>query len=206
MGCDIHATFQKYVDGRWVQFGDDDSMYIGRNYFLFSVLADVRNYSEIVPISKPKGFPKDYEGDLIGHWEYDGHSRSWLTLQEILSYDWTKKIHCIDYTNKIKNFNWYMYRNTYDKYNKFSEMDLSYPKENTYIISEEHYKIFKEDIETTKTKFDLDELSKNCMIKFTNSTNYANRINNFFTGVILDMIKESGGDFNSVRMVFCFDN
>lgn len=201
MGCDIHAVFEKYVDGNWVQFGDDDSMCIGRNYFLFSILADVRNYSDIVPISKPKGFPENYDGYLVEHWEYDGHSRSWLTLQEILSYDWTKKIYNVEYTNDFSSLNWFWYDKISNKYAKFTGENKY--KHDAYIVSEEHYKIFKKDLEKLKGNFTLSEKH---VIKYTDSCSYSERVGTFFTGVIPDMIKESGGDFNSVRMVFCFDN
>jgi hypothetical protein len=56
---------------RWVsadkwstdRYGDDswsaDELYGGRNYFLFAVLADVRNGYDIDPIDYPRGIPDD---------------------------------------------------------------------------------------------------------------------------------------------------
>lgn len=202
MGCDIHATFEKYVDGNWIQFGDD-SMYIGRNYLLFSILADVRNYfHDIMPISKPKGFPKDYNGDLLDVWKFDGHSRSWLTLQEILSYDWSKPFNFIEYTNDYRRLDWYFHDKLYNKYATFDGKLSTYV--DSYVVSEEHYKIFKKDLDNQKHTENLD--SCNFVIKFSNKSIYADQVGSFFTGVIPDMIKEANGDFNSVRMVFCFDN
>jgi hypothetical protein len=84
-----------------------EEWYSGRNYHLFSILADVRNgfgFAGIrtgegyVPISKPKGFPDDFdvkevEGDYGGGWLGD-HSFSWLTLRELLEYDWNQTTTC----------------------------------------------------------------------------------------------------------------
>lgn len=60
-----------------------------RNYGLFSLLADVRNYSNNKPISEPKGLPNDLSKEVIEdaeHWELDGHSHSFFTLKELLDY------------------------------------------------------------------------------------------------------------------------
>ncbi|MEO1482924.1 MAG: hypothetical protein AAFU77_12525 [Myxococcota bacterium] len=41
---------------------EPQSIYEFRNYFLFAILADVRNYRahpSLVPIAKPRGFPED---------------------------------------------------------------------------------------------------------------------------------------------------
>lgn len=72
--------------------------YTGRNYDLFGILANVRNGTwgeEISPISLPKGLPKD-AGDFTkkeyADWNGDAHSCSWLTLKELESYDWHKKV------------------------------------------------------------------------------------------------------------------
>lgn len=60
-----------------------------RNYGLFSLLADVRNYSNNKPISEPKGLPNDLSNEVIEdaeHWGLDGHSHSFFTLKELLDY------------------------------------------------------------------------------------------------------------------------
>lgn len=74
--------------------------YEGRNYDLFSILADVRNgfgFAGCVtgegfnPICSPRGVPEDasdpYKG-VVERWDSDGHSHSWLTVAELLAYDW----------------------------------------------------------------------------------------------------------------------
>lgn len=119
MGCDIHLYVEKKVDGDWVTADKwtpdkcaesldalsvdyDDSFYHGRNYQLFSILADVRNGSGFAgcdtgdcftPIAAPKGLPDNASAEVkreADSWDSDGHSHSYLTVQELLNYDWTQ--------------------------------------------------------------------------------------------------------------------
>jgi hypothetical protein len=82
-----------------------------RNYSIFSFLAGVRNYGpQIVPFSEPRGLPDDshsinymYEkyrqicidedDDICSFedWESDYHSHSWLTIEELVNFDYSKK-------------------------------------------------------------------------------------------------------------------
>ncbi len=60
MGCDIHTMIEFKEEGRdkWRSFGYD-SVNLGRDYSMFSAMANVRNYGdEITPI-EAKGFPQD---------------------------------------------------------------------------------------------------------------------------------------------------
>lgn len=77
-----------------------------RCYNLFAILADVRNGSGFAfcrtgdrfnPISESKGYPKDMCDELKEDYLYDDcpslsycHSGSWLTLKELLDYDWNQ--------------------------------------------------------------------------------------------------------------------
>lgn len=80
-----------------------------RNYGVFGFLADVRNYSCSEVICEPKGFPDDSEvlnqpveqNDVYGNSndivtlrneldDSDYHSKSWLTLKELLDFDYEK--------------------------------------------------------------------------------------------------------------------
>ena len=82
MGCDIHMHVECKKRGKWVLHSED--IYDGRNYELFSILAGVRGSS--TPISYPKGLPVDVTDDvksLYDSWEWDAHSASWLTFNEI---------------------------------------------------------------------------------------------------------------------------
>jgi hypothetical protein len=77
-----------------------DQPYVGRNYDLFAILANVRNgygFAGAVtgeglnPISEPRGVPDDASPEYtaeVERWGRDGHSHSWLTLAELHAYDW----------------------------------------------------------------------------------------------------------------------
>lgn len=99
MGCDIHIWIEKRVNGAWIpaetysEEGDDphyqSDIYQGRNYRLFSVLADVRNYDGVKPIAAPRGIPEDASpivAELVRG--YGDHSYSWFTLRELLDFNW----------------------------------------------------------------------------------------------------------------------
>ena len=105
MGCDIHLYAERQVDGEWeslhpsdvglppTRWDYDGRWFSERDYVLFAVLANVRNYGdEVRPISRPRGLPEDVAffaeagAALAGS---DGHSHSWLMLGEITGYDWT---------------------------------------------------------------------------------------------------------------------
>ena len=87
---------------RWVSadsWSKDDSwhadeMYNGRSYYLFAILADVRNGSSgIDPIDYPRGIPDDASSGykyVVDRWDGDGHSHSYFTLDELLNFDWSK--------------------------------------------------------------------------------------------------------------------
>lgn len=87
--------------------------YDSRCYNLFAILADVRNGRGFAgvkigeafnPISEPKGYPEDMcdelKRDISGDYDEDAydyrptlsneHSASWLTLKELLDYDWNQ--------------------------------------------------------------------------------------------------------------------
>lgn len=77
-----------------------DEIWEGRNYNLFAMLANVRNGRGFAgcktgegfnPISMPKGIPEDASAEykkMAKEWDGDGHSHSYLTLKELLEYDW----------------------------------------------------------------------------------------------------------------------
>lgn len=109
MGCDIHLMTEVKRNGAWESadswnMEDDtiwpDSIYKGRNYDMFAVLADVRNGvgfagrytgSGFKPIAAPRGAPEDASSEVKAYtdsWEADGHSHSYFTLAELLAYDW----------------------------------------------------------------------------------------------------------------------
>lgn len=104
----------------WGLFFERDSEFLApfdwRNYSMFGFLADVRNYSHCTPIAEPKGLPEDSEylnstskyaydrspmsGEAIPESEREKvkddledsgyHSHSWLTLKELVDFDYEK--------------------------------------------------------------------------------------------------------------------
>lgn len=105
MGCDIHPVVERRdPGGPWqvVPLSEEADRLEDRNYRLFAVLANVRNGfgfggvetgDVIVPISKPRGLPKDFEQGkhddeaADGKWLGD-HSHTWVTLAELHAYPW----------------------------------------------------------------------------------------------------------------------
>ena len=96
MGCDIHVSVDVLnADGYWESKAPPTREWGGtswfpyRNYPFFAVLAGVRNSYGLKPIDDPRGFPSD-KRQLWGE-EY-AHSESWVTLDELLSYNWDSKV------------------------------------------------------------------------------------------------------------------
>lgn len=106
MGCDIHCYSEKRnketgkwelipemikeIDGDYTDY-QTDQVLSNRNYMLFSILADVRNYHlpDYCIISEPKGLPKDVSNEvkeMSDYWDVDGHSHSWHTLKDLLNH------------------------------------------------------------------------------------------------------------------------
>jgi len=89
MGCDIHAFIEEKV-GNSDRYECIAQLFLERNYTLFALLADVRNNCNheklLIPISEPKGLPKDLSWrvrDAYQKWEDDTHSCTYLSLAEI---------------------------------------------------------------------------------------------------------------------------
>ena len=104
MGTDIYFYVEKRENGQWILVKDITLDYLERrNYPFFAILANVRNpiYYEdggphhYEPISLPKGVPKDASSEYLQieqkeNLRYLGESFSYLTIQEILDYDWSQ--------------------------------------------------------------------------------------------------------------------
>lgn len=110
MGCDIHSFAEVRRKNKWEKVTEHfelsdwaksyykkdkgDSPFDYRDYSLFAFLADVRNYDYCEPITPPKGFPSDASEEVIeeyNDWEGDAHTPSYLTLEELLNFDYDKK-------------------------------------------------------------------------------------------------------------------
>jgi len=86
MGCDIHTIAEKRINGKWVKLY---SPFNWRQYGMYGFLADVRNYHAIPPISLPRGVPEDSSFDYD---DYYYHSGSWLSMQELLDFNYEQII------------------------------------------------------------------------------------------------------------------
>ena len=106
MGCDIHMYVEyrpkSQVGRNWLCgdiFHTIDPLRVPslkhmdlhgeRNYDLFAVLADVRNYDNVEYIEDPRGIPNDcteYVALEYERWDIDAHSASWFTLRELIEF------------------------------------------------------------------------------------------------------------------------
>ena len=104
MGCDIHMVLEQKFEGTWVglhgypyelgntrRAGQDMieletwAIVTDRNYSLFGAIAGVRGESDRG--NEPKGMPDDASPlarMMSGHWGEDGHSHSYLGLNEFV--------------------------------------------------------------------------------------------------------------------------
>jgi len=91
MGCDIHTNTEVKKD--WIWENVNFEPFGWRNYNMFSLLAGVRNYGIIKPMAEPRGLPDDVSIEVYEkHREESGdaHSESYLTLRELVEYDYSK--------------------------------------------------------------------------------------------------------------------
>jgi len=89
MGCDIHSYTEVKKNGKWDK--NPEVFFNWRSYGMYGFLANVRNYSEVPPVSLPKGLPDDIsiDRDRLEEAGYY-HSHSYLTLAELLAVDYDK--------------------------------------------------------------------------------------------------------------------
>ena len=100
MGCDIHIwaerkTTNGYVAVTDVKFTEGASPFDWRSYRMFGFLAGVSNYSDVPPISEPRGLPDDISAQVFAEfeiWELDAHTPSWLTVEELAAFDYDQPI------------------------------------------------------------------------------------------------------------------
>lgn len=94
MSCDIHARIEKKVGDKWLNIPTGAILDM-RAYGIFGFLADVRNYSAVPPIAAARGVPPDISKEVradIDHWECDGHTHSWLSMSELMSFDYDQPV------------------------------------------------------------------------------------------------------------------
>lgn len=114
MGCDIHLFTERKrkINGvkKWTScdhfkinhYAENNEMkmevvniYSGRDYRLFSMLANVRNSECNNFICEPKGIPDDCSETVkinADYWDSDGHSHSFFTMKELKEFRSTNLI------------------------------------------------------------------------------------------------------------------
>jgi hypothetical protein len=94
MGCDIHTHAEcRDSAGKWVKI-PGLTPFDWRSYGLYGWLADVRNYSAIPPVAERRGVPDDASAEVkedYESWDCDAHSASWLSMAELLAFDYDAK-------------------------------------------------------------------------------------------------------------------
>lgn len=94
MGCDIHTVAEKKVGDEYVAI-DGFEPFDWRSYFMYGFFAGVRNYSDVPPLSEPRGVPDDASSvtkERVDGWDSDGHSHSWLSIAELTAFDYDAKV------------------------------------------------------------------------------------------------------------------
>lgn len=89
MGCDIHGYLEAKENNSW---GVVEEIPHYRVYDMFGLLAGVRNYTCLPPISNPRGLPEDISNEVkkeLEYWGLDAHSISWLSYEDFKNYDWS---------------------------------------------------------------------------------------------------------------------
>ncbi len=110
--CDATGVNKYVKDSKpgscyWCQGSGRISSYRDRNYDAFAILANVRNGEgsggcdtgdSFPSIAPNRGLPDDFHTDDEEKYHYDtwmgDHSFTWLTLKELLDYDWTRSRVC----------------------------------------------------------------------------------------------------------------
>lgn len=188
--------------------------YNDRNYSLFGMLADVRNGrgfagallgDGFIPISEPRGLPDDLSAELdqknfdhddeCAFWLGD-HSWSWLTVKELLDYNWnqTTKECCLV------------------PYSYFLKWRKSAPAEPDPKECDEPFGFAADISGKDIVKCDMADLDSNLLYRGVKPTHvrvwwnntYADCAGNFYTEVLPELTKLGAPD--RVRIVFGFDS
>lgn len=92
MGCDIHTHAERKIGDKYERIADMEP-FDWRSYGMFGFLAGVRNYSDITPLSPPRGLPGNLSHDVAEDyesWQSDAHNASWLSVDELARFEYNQ--------------------------------------------------------------------------------------------------------------------
>lgn len=237
MGCDIHCYAEKRdAAGKWNLIGtfsrdepeegsegyaSATTVYSGRNYNLFAILADVRNgrgFAGIktgegfTPIAEPRGIPDDVCPEvkaIFDQWDIDGHSHSYHTLRQLLDFDWTQTTGLQGWCNAVEWAKWSRWDrgngNAPDSYcGGVSGMNIK------HVTADEMDKLLEPvaKVYTTERETFAEQYKETYALAQWTMT-YARAAGDaFFNDVLPRLLHEAGGTsgLDDVRIVFCFDS
>lgn len=218
MGTDIHGFVERRdtETGAWNMLTDFE-LPINRNYSAFSILADVRNGYGFAglktgagykPIAEPRGWPEDVSVGLDSHYLTDDfyHSHQWLTLREILTYDYTQT------TRSCGVISWPAYRAFVDKMKRYSPTyDREHPRPESYsswiwghgiiIIDQKEAEAYGDQEDQPQIALD-DGIAEEVYVRVQWTTRYVEVMGD----ILLDLLPLVKYGLDDVRLVFCFDN
>lgn len=102
MGCDIHSFAEKKVGDRYEMI-PDLAPFDWRDYGMYGFLAGVRNYSAVPVLAQPRDLPDDLSPGVrerAEDWSADAHTHSWLSVTELLAFDYDKPVEDRRYTRQ----------------------------------------------------------------------------------------------------------
>ena len=176
-------------------------LYNGRNYNLFSMLADVRNgYISngntyvITPISEPRGVPSDVSDaykEYVEEWGADGHSHSYFTLAELDTPYWLGTERFGGYVTP-ESFKAHMDGGQFGSYVN--------TRDNDTVVSNEEMEAYVKSDEFNPFRRDLLTFIEWDMPRY--------KLESYFYNEVLGYLRKLGEDYGSdnVRIVFFFDN
>jgi hypothetical protein len=94
MGCDIHTHAERKVDGKYEAIKDLHP-FDWRSYAMFGWFADVRNYSDVPPLSDERGLPDDVSDSVRTEhmgWGGDAHTASWMSVEELTAFNYDQPV------------------------------------------------------------------------------------------------------------------
>lgn len=226
MGCDIHLYVEIKQDGKWAWWDgqpieeDEGHVYVdwekqayrGRNYDLFAILANVRNGTGFagvdigdgfIPISMPRGIPdnstEEYDR-IVKSWGVDGHSHSYLTLDEIINTE--------EYWNQETKQRGWVSMSEYAKFKEKGEPD-SY---SGGIFGASVVNVSNEEMDALLDKGVKDKSFDQALggtyytqVEWGESYREASRIDEIVQ-VLSEIVGENGLTSKELRIVFFFDN